>query len=152
MEIKDYTMTAANLNKAIKSAISTAKSQRETLHTILVAAAIHVHDHNDTRPVTAFVTGLKADGSHIRVNAMVKVLAAYTPLHFDTKEKKFRVVKGREWNIEGLINDPFYSSDFGQGAEGKEWEVGNYLKAVLKNLEKHEVNVKDFAAKLQAAA
>lgn len=152
MDINTFKMTAKTLNAKITAAIRTAKKQRETLHTILVAAALHVQEHGDTRPVTNFVTGLKTDGSHIRVNAMVKVLAAYTPLHFDTKEKKFRVVKGREWNIEGLINDPFYSSDFGQGAEGKAWEVGNYLKAVLKNLEKHEVNVADFAAKLKAAA
>lgn len=152
MSFETYTISAKSLNSKINSAIRTAKKQRETLHVLLVAAAIHVEKHGDTRPITRLVTGLKEDGSHIRVNAMIRVLNEYTPLHFDTKELKFRVVKGREWNIQGLIDDPFYSSKKAEGKEGAEWEVQNYLKAVLRNLDKHEVNVKDFARQLVEAA
>lgn len=153
-----FVLSNQDLNRGIEDAIYTAKNQKGTLHRLLVAACIHVQLHGDTRPLTRLITGLKEQGRHVRVNAMVKVVQHYCPLHFDTKEKKFRVVKkvaehsavGEiQWDVDAMIRDPFYSSKLANNtSEGSNWSPEHYEKIVLATLKKHGVNVIDFATKL----
>lgn len=146
-----FVMTGKELNTAVETTIHNTKEARKVLHRVLVSCALHAQLHGDCRPMTRYITGLKEAGKHVRVNAMVKSIHAHTPMYFDKKQLKFRLVKGRVWDVDTLIKTPFYSDPANEGAaEGsKEWNIETYLKVVASNLKKHGI---DPATVLKVAA
>lgn len=157
----DFVMSAKELNTAVERAIYDAKNQRKVLHRIGVACLLHAHMHGDTRPVTRFATGLKEAGRHIRANALFKWVETYSPLHWDNKEKRFRKVNGKEWDVDAAIRDPFYSDNRKGTQEGTEYDPEKDQKNVVAFLKKHKKMAEEngatetaakYAAMIQAAS
>lgn len=137
----------AEMDKAIVGIRKSGATLKATAHKTICGYMQHYVKHGDWTKLPAFLSAIRDAMSLRMANGLVKWVVAFSSLQYDESTRQFSNVKGQtryfhltgdansenKWHKVGALNNPFYSTAFGDD-KPHAFDAEKYIAKTLQNM------------------